>query len=239
MLDQTRRFDLPEYPQARVYRDHQQERTYYVVPWSASIALDANGRPECRLLLFVKREQERSVATGGQLSLTATLSVADGDLARIKQTIEASLTPPPLPGEPPPEPVAIQLSGPDWASGRVSVNVVPGLLVTGQPSLSGSNRCALMSSLTADQARALQERWARGLPDARISYEMVMRVAESHSASGSARQETVSVGAHDVTGTSTAFDIDVHGTFADTQAIAIESPLRVNGLAHLVTEITL
>src|SRR3954471_12949030 len=74
MLDLTRPIDVPGFPQARVYRDHHQERTYYAVPWTASVAIDPSGRPECRLLLFVKHQDGASVATGGQLSLTTTLS---------------------------------------------------------------------------------------------------------------------------------------------------------------------
>jgi len=239
MLDLTRPVDVPGFPQARVYRDHQQERTYYVVPWTAAVAIDPAGRPECRLLLFVKQQDGVPVATGGQLSLTTTLSVTDEDVARIKQAIEVSLTPRPSPGEAPPPPVVVQLSSPEWASGRVTVNLVPGFLVTGQPSLNGQNRCALMASLTTDQARALQERWHRGLPDARIVYDMAARVAASHAASGALRQESVSIGARDVTGTSAAFDIDVVATFAQTQPIAIESPFRVRDLERLVTEISL
>jgi hypothetical protein len=239
MLDPARRLDIPEFPQARVYRDHQQERTYYVVPWSASIAIDAGGRPECRLLLFVKGEPDNRIATGGQLTLTTTLSVADSDLASIERSIVAKLTPPAAPDEPPPPPVVVQIANPDWASGRVSVNLAPGLVLTGQPSLGGRNRCALMSSLTAEGARALQDRWHRGLPDARIVYDMVMRVAATASASGSVRRETVAVGERDVTGASAAFDIDVRGTFAQTQPITVDSPFRAPDLDRLVTEITL
>jgi hypothetical protein len=239
MLDPTRRLDVPDFTQARVYRDHQQERTYYVVPWSAAIAIDAGGRPECRLLLFMKREPDRTVATGGQLTLTVTLAVAGSDLARIKQFIEASLKPAPVPGQPPPPPVVVQLSSPDWVSGRVSINIVPGLVLTGQPSLSGENRCVLLASLTADGAQALQQQWHRGLPDARICYDMVMRVAASGSASGSARRDSVAVGAHDAIGASTAFEFDVRGTVAETQPIAVEGPFPSTGLESLVTEITL
>lgn len=235
MLDPARRFDVPGFPQARVYRDHQQEQTYYVVPWSAGIAIDANGRPECRLLLFVKHGPAGSIATGGQLSLTATLSIAAGDLERIKQSIESSLTPAAVPGEPPPRPVVVQLATPDWASGRVTITPVPGVILSGQPSLGGENRCALMASLTADGARALQDQWHRGLPEAHIAYDMVMRVATSQSASGSVRQETVAAG----TSRSAAFDIDVHGTFADTQAITVAGRFPASGLDRLVTEITL
>ena len=119
MLDPSRRLEVPGFPQASVYRDHQQAQTYYVVPWSAGIAIDANGRPECRLLLFVKRGPAGSIATGGQLSLTATLSIAAGDLARIKQSIESSLTPAAVAGEPPPRPVVVQLATPDEMRGRV------------------------------------------------------------------------------------------------------------------------
>jgi len=121
VLDPSRRLEVPGFPQASVYRDHQQAQTYYVVPWSAGIAIDANGRPECRLLLFVKRGPAGSIATGGQLSLTATLSIAAGDLARIKQSIESSLTPAAVAGEPPPRPVVVQLATPDWAGGRVNI----------------------------------------------------------------------------------------------------------------------
>jgi len=238
MLDPAARLDVPGFPQASVFRDHQQERTYYVVPWTGAIAIDAGGRPECRLLLFVKGEPD-SIATGGQLTLTTTLSVADSDLEAIKRSIEASLTPPAVPGQPLPPPVVVQLATPDWASGRVTVSLAPGLLLTGQPSLGGQNRCALVSSLTPEGARALQDRWRRGLPDARITYDMVMRVATSQSASATARHDSVAVGANDVTGRSAAFGIDVHGTFADTQTITVESPLRVPDLARLVTEIKL
>lgn len=239
MLDLSRPFDVPEYPEARIYRDHQHALTYYVVPWTAAVAVDASGRPECRLLLFVKKQGGQSIATGGQLSLTATLSVANDDLARIKQSIEFSLTPRPDPDTPPPPPVVVQLSTPDWASGRVSVNLAPGFLVTGQPSLSGGNRCALMASLTADQAGLLQDHWRRGLPDAHIVYDMVMRVSTSQTASGTVRHETVGVGAREVTGASAAYDIDVRGTFAQAEPLNVDSPLRVSGLERLVTEITL
>jgi hypothetical protein len=239
MLDPARRVDVSGFPQARVYRDHQQERTYYVVPSSAAIAVDANGRPECRLLLFVKRQQERTIATGGQLSLTTTLSVPANDLARIKQSIEASLTPAAVPGQPPPRPVIVQLTSPDWASGQVRITIAPGVALAGQPSLGGENRCALMTSLTAEQAGTLQDRWPRGLPDARIAYDMMMRVAASSSASGSARRDTVTVGAHEVIGTSAAFNIDVHGTFAETQPVSVDSPIAVSGLERLMAEITL
>jgi hypothetical protein len=240
MLDPSRRVEVPGFPQASVYRDHQQERTYYVVPWSAAIATDAGGRSECRLLLFVKREQGgASIATGGQLTLTTTLSVSESDLAAIERSIAASLTPSAIPNQPPPPPVVVQVVNPDWASGRVTVTAVPGLVLTGQPSLGGRNRCVLMASLSADGARALKDRWARGLPDARIVYEMTMRVAASQSASGSARRETVAVGEREVIGATAAIDVDVRSTAAQTQPITVDSPFRAGDLDRLVTEITI
>lgn len=240
MLDPTRRVAIAEYPQVQVYRAHDQPRTYYVVPWVAAISVDDNGRPDCRLIVYGKREEGRFVATGANLTLETILAAPSGDLAQIKRSIEESLTPKSArTAEPPPPPVIIQLVSPEWVNGTVTVTLTPELKMSGQPSLFADNRCALMASLTAEGAKALGEEWPHGLPDARIVYEMTMRVAVAAAVSARMREDFATVGANEATGTARAMDIDMRGTSAQTQAITVEGPFAVEGLERLMTEIDL
>jgi hypothetical protein len=239
MLDPDRRLDLDDFPQAQVYRDHEAPLTYYAVPVAPALSLDDRGRPECRLTLYVKREEGRSIATGGQLSLTTVLALADADIDRIKRAIEESLVAASAARKKPQRPLTIQLLGPDWVSGRVTVAVTPALTFPGQPSIFGRNRCVVTTSLPAEAAQIVREQWQHGLPHGRIVYDMVMRVAETIAASTSVRDSRVVYGDGDVTTSSRAADLNVTGATAVSRPVIAEGPFAASGLASLVTEIDL
>lgn len=238
MLDPDRRVALPDFPQADVYRDHERPLTYYAVPAAVTVAVDDRGRPECRLTIYMKRQDGRPVPSGGQVSLTTVLGLSDQEIADITDAIEVSLTPAADGPAPAPRP-SIQLLGPDWIGGRVVVALAGSFTLTGQPSLSGRNRCALVTSLTAETALLVREEWMRGLPGAIITYEMTMRVAETAAASVRIRDYRASYDAGGATeGTNTA-DVDVRATAAASRVVIAERPLRAPGLERLIAEIDL
>jgi len=242
MLDLERRLALPEFPDVAVYHDHERPRSYYVVPHAPALEIDSNGRPEARLLLYLKRQGDQKVPTGGQISLTTTLVTPAADLARIKKAIETLLgeqPPPPPPPAPAPPPVVVQLSPPEWVSGEVTIALTPSLTLTGQPALFGDNRCALMNALTAEQAQGLREHWGRKLPDASIVYNMVMRVASTASATRVVREETVSLGADGGYDRSHMVNVTAHAASGGTQQIAVKGRVWLDGLERRLTEIDL
>ena len=131
----------------------------------------------------------------------------------------------------------VHLAAPEWVSGTVTIELIPSLTLTGQPSLFSDNRCAVTTPLDAAQARALREDWDRGLPAARICYRMLMRVSiAAHSTTGV--YEATFGGANDrVTERSSERTKEFRGVSAGTQSIAIEGPLWTPGLADVITEI--
>lgn len=236
MLDLQRRLTLPDFPGLLVYRDHERPLDYYVVPQAPALETDDRGRPELRVLIHLQRRDGRKVPSGGQVSLTAILATPADQSARIGKSIEALLAravPPPAPA------VSVRLLAPEWAGGKVEVVLTPSLALTGQPSLFGDNRCALMRALGAEQAGAVREQWQRKLPDAFIAYEMTMRVASTTSASAGFRARTLTANAEATADFTRAMDVAAHGTTAATQPIVLKAPLWREGLAQRMTEIDL
>ena len=240
MLDLERPLALPDFPDVLVYRDHERPLIYYVLPPAPVLECDDNGRPEARVLLYLKREGNDTVPSGGQVSLTTILVTPPSELARIKKSIETLLTPPaPPPPAPPPPPVEVQVSGAEWVSGKVSVVLTPSLTLSGQPSLFSDNRCALTSALTAEQAKAVRDQWGRKLPDGAIVYDMVMRVASTASATA-VRESTVTMGAEAGAATRTrTLSVEARAASSGTHPIAVKGPLWTDGLERRFTEIDL
>jgi hypothetical protein len=240
MLDLARGLDVPDFPKVQVFRDDRRTAVYYVIPSAPAVAVDDNGRAECRLLIYLQRGPDGPIASGGNLSITTTLTIDDESLAAIKRSIETVLTPVPTdPDAAPPPRVVVQIASPDWLGGSVTATLAPGVMLTGTPSLFSDNRCALSGPFGADAAKTLRDRWRHGLPGARLVYDMRMRVATTAAAGVQIRDADAAVGSFGVTARTGALDVDLSATTARSQPIAIEGPLVASGLDRLITEIDL
>ncbi len=224
MLDPARRLLLRDFPNAQVYRDHEDLQTYYVIPTMPSLEIEDDGRAAFRLLIYVKREEGRKVPTGGQLTLTTSLELPPQELDAVHRAIEQQLKAQAPPREIDPlEPPTVRLVHPEWVSGAVHVQAAPSVVLTGQPSLFAGNRCVLMRSLDADQSSAVREALEHDFPDARITYEMVMSVAAT-AAGGQAfstRQTRRAPGGFS--------NITREGTIDITAAVATKMPFTIEG----------
>src|SRR5262245_8326813 len=121
MLDQSRRLILRSLPDVQIYQDHEDLQVYYVVPAAPSLETEDDGRPSLRLHIYLKREGQAKVPTGGQLTLTTTLSTAAQDLAMVKRAIEAHLKDAVsgTSGAARPAPAPVRVANPEWVSGTV------------------------------------------------------------------------------------------------------------------------
>lgn len=239
MLDPTKRLILKEFPAVQIYQDHEDQEVHYVVPWTPLLATENNGRPSLRLLIYLKREGDKKLPSGGQLTLTTTLELTPQDLARIKRAIAGYLKEQEtIPGTLSVRPMTLRVASPEWLSGKVEVRVIDSLVLNGQPSLYGGNQCALMSALNAGQARAIRNEWDRQLPHGRIIYQMVMRIAAKDVAMREVtRHQTVCHPHGGLTEVVRATTIDVHAVTATTMPITIEGPLWRDGLDQQIVEL--
>jgi hypothetical protein len=239
MMDLSRRLIVPDRPEVEIYGDDDRADTFYVVPWAPSLAADDRARPAASLSLYVRRERAQTIPTGGQVSLTSALAVPDADRASLQAAIAALLAGPAPEGTTKADPVTVQLAAPEWISGTVTIDLMPSLTLTGQPSLFGDNHCAVTTPLDAAQSRALRADWDRGLPDARIAYRMVLRVSSAARTSERARDVTVDAAADRVASRSSHRTDDVRRSSAGTRTIAVDAPLWTPGLADVIAEIDL
>jgi hypothetical protein len=239
MLDHSKRLVLADCPDLLIYGDHERSRTFYLLPAGPAVEVDDTGRPQARVLLYLKRQDGVRRPAGGQVSLSTLLATSAGDLERVRLAIEASLTlPAASPGRAEPR-FAIELLSPEWISGHVTVVLVEGLVLSGQPSLIGDNRCSMTLGLTAEQAAALRDAWTGRLPKGAIVYDMVMRVASTTTAVGAVVTHAAEAGSRESGTRSETLNVEARLTSAATSPVALRGPVWTNGLKDQLTEIDL
>jgi hypothetical protein len=175
MLDTHCSFAVPETPGLRVYPDHADPTRFYAVPDAPRVARDGQGRPALSLLVYGRGSGPQLKLLGGQILLTLTLALTDTERTALTQALERPLNLK-LPKDAPP--VHVTLVSPDWLAGKVQAELLPGLILTGTPSLMAANECVLSADLTPEAAPAVQQAWKQGLPDARLSYDLSFSAAQ-------------------------------------------------------------
>lgn len=175
MLSEQDSFTLPEVPGVRVYPDHADHTRFYAVPEAPRVARDEQGRPALSLLVFGRGSGPNLKVLGGQVLLTLTLALTDAERQALTAALEQPLNRD-LPRDAPP--VRVTLLSPEWLEGQVTAHLLPGLDLTGQPSLMAANECVLSANLTGEQATELQRAWKHGLPDAQLTYDVTVPAAE-------------------------------------------------------------
>ncbi|MVN86455.1 hypothetical protein GO986_06720 [Deinococcus sp. HMF7620] len=186
MLDQNNLLRVPDVPGVQVYADHADPTRFYAIPDAPRVARNDNGTPALSLLAYGRGSGPDLQLLGGQVQLTLTLALTGSERQTLTAALEESLNRH-QPREAPP--VRVTLLSPEWLTGQVHADLLPGLTLTGHPSLMAANECVLSATLTPQQATDLQRAWAKGLPDARLRYEVTTPAAQtevSHKASTSA-----------------------------------------------------
>lgn len=175
MLEEHRSFAVPDVPGLRVYPDHVVPTRFYAVPDAPRVARDEQGRPALSLLVYGRGSGPQLRLLGGQVLLTLTLALTAAERNTLTGALERPLNLN-LPKDAPP--VQITLVSPDWLDGKVQAELLPGLILTGTPSLMAANECVLSADLTPEAAPAVQHAWKQGLPDARLSYDLSFSAAQ-------------------------------------------------------------
>ncbi len=239
MLDPRQRLILRDFPTAQIYQDEADQAVFYVVPWIPLLESEDDGRPSIRLLIFLKHHSHGKKPSGGQLMLTTSLELNPQVLSRVTSAIQEQLQAEKVAQSTPSAgPTTVRVSYPEWLSGKVEIRVADSLVLSGQPSLFGGNRCSLMSRLSADQACAIRDEWERQLPKGRITYQMVMRVA----AKATDTREVTGLQAvrhpdEHLSESTHVTRVDVRATVASTMPITIEGPLWKEGLNQQIVEL--
>lgn len=213
MLDPAGRIALPELPNLTVYADHADAARFYAAPSSPRLALEA-GQPQINVVIYGRKQGPRLEVMGGQCSLTTDLALSEDERTVIERALAAQT----------PQPEVLSF---DWLDGTVEAMLAEGIAAAGTPSLSGTNRCALLLSLSADQATALRQAWQAGLPDALLRYTMRVRAAGSTSTGGQAQYDgaTARPGRSARTTTRTGYRVDTTETLR--HELLFEGPLRL------------
>jgi hypothetical protein len=189
MLNADARLAIDAVPGAIVYADSADRGRVYAFAAGPRLALDEDGAPQISLLLY--GHGKNTPPEGGQLTLTTSLGLSDGERA----SIAAALAPSPPSGPEPDRPAgssgdprtqaagkALQIVSPDWLSGQVVVHLADGVELAGRPSLSGANTCAMAASLDAGQARTIMAAIRDGLPDSAATYSVDIAAVRSGAA---------------------------------------------------------
>ncbi|THF66797.1 hypothetical protein E7T06_20260 [Deinococcus sp. Arct2-2] len=179
MLDTHHSFAVPETPGLRVYPDHADPTRFYAVPDTPRVARDEQGRSALSLLVYGRGSGPQLKLLGGQILLTLTLALTDTERKALTQALERLLNLK-LPRDA--SPVHVTLVSPDWLDGKVQAELLPGLILTGTPSLMAANECVLSADLTPEAALAVQQAWKQGLPEARLSYDLSFSAAQVETA---------------------------------------------------------
>lgn len=175
MLEEHRSFAVPDTPGLRIYPDHADPTRFYAVPAAPRVARDEQGRPALSLLVYGRGHGPQLNLLGGQVLLTLTLALTDAERRALTDALERPLNLN-LPQHAPP--VRVTLVSPEWLSGQVKAELMPGLTLSGTPSLMAANECVLSADLTPEQATEVQRAWKQGLPDARLSYDLTFSAAQ-------------------------------------------------------------
>jgi hypothetical protein len=180
MLDLNDPFVLDDVPDVIVYHDAAAKTAFYALPARPRIALDEQGRPQLSLMAYGKRTQDGFKASGGILTLTTALQLTPEETQHVRASLTKRLARdvPQPPHTPPLEP---ELRPIEWLKGSVELALVPGVALTGSPSLFGGNQCAFNANLDARQIEPLLKAWKKRLPDAWITYRLTPHTAGASS----------------------------------------------------------
>jgi hypothetical protein len=196
VLNADVRLTIDGVPSAIVYADNVNRGRVYAFAAGPRIALDENGAPQLSLLLYSHGKD--APPEGGQLTLTTSMELTDGERAGIAAALASSPPSGPAPDRPagspgdPPTPAAAgkapDIVAPDWLSGQVAVHLAEGVELAGQPSLSGANTCVLAASLDAGQAQTMVAAIRDGLPDSVATYSVDIAAVRSGAAAAERTQ---------------------------------------------------
>jgi hypothetical protein len=160
-------FKFPELPHITLYPDSDEGNVFYALP-EPHIVLDETGQPQVSLVLYGRKEQGVLQVQGGQFSLTLGLTL-EADKEHLLRQLLAEKVKPQQP----------RLSAPQWHKGQVEVRLMAGVVLTGTPSLIGSNEAIFMKDLSPQEAKALEEAWSQGFPDSMITYVLETSTLET------------------------------------------------------------
>jgi hypothetical protein len=187
MLDTRNPVVIDEVADVIVYRDDASQTVFYAVPAKPRLALDEQGKPQLSLVAYGKKGPAGFKARGGILTLTTALQLTGAEAEGVSHSLASRLAREfPQPEDVPP--LVPELRPIEWVKGSVELQVIPGVVATGRPSLFGGNQFSHSANLDAQTIGAVLEAWERRLPDASISYHLTARtapggVSETHSMS--------------------------------------------------------
>jgi hypothetical protein len=126
---------------------------------------------------------------------------------------------------------------PQWSEGTASVELLPGMTLTGRPSLVDVNHCVLVLQLPPGRAAAVQQAWEDGFPDAVASMELTAEAASSKSAAAAA---TANIQGPGLTA-QYSVGLGTRSTRSAPLALHLHGPLRLPASARTTrrTELTL
>jgi hypothetical protein len=175
MLDGDHVITLPALPDILVFPDDESSSSFFAISAKPRLARDETGEKQISLLIYGKRIGGTFNPTGGILSLTVSLGLWTEEeetlLAELKRYLMRSS--PADSSAPPPTPI---LLGFPWVAGTVTLSLTPDTTATGQPSMTGDNRCSFNIKLNAAQAKAISAAWGDHLRDSSVRYETSVHV---------------------------------------------------------------
>lgn len=220
MLDEHSQISVPELPDIGVYADHADPTRYYAVPKAPRVARDESGQLALSLLLYGRGKGPDLQLMGGQVMVTLTLGLTGAERQTLIRALELPLTRDLAQGAPAPR---VTLLSPDWLAGEAVADLMPGLMLRGQPSLMAANECVLSADLDGQRAGELQTAWKAGLPNARLTYDLTISAAvveEQQSSTVAAQSSPASASASGARYT-------VHATRSVHAPLCLQGPLLV------------
>jgi hypothetical protein len=176
MLDPDHVIALPALPDILVFPDDESSSSFFAISAKPRLARDETGQKQISLISYGKRIGGTFDPTGGILSFTVSLGLRTDEqeslLAELKRYLARSSSIDP--SAPAPAPI---LLGFPWATGAVTLSLTPNITATGQPSMTGDNRCSFNIKLDAPQAKAISAAWQNNLRDSSVCYETSVHVA--------------------------------------------------------------
>jgi hypothetical protein len=181
MIDLDHAFRHASLPGIVAYPDDRAPERWYPLPEQPRTSR-GDGAPEIGLTVYGRTTGPTFQATGGLLVWTTSLALTGDEERRLRAMLatrlgEASIR------RPKDQAAAVELSSPDWQDGRVDIQFIPGLILTGRPSLIGVNQCAFNQNLAASQADQLEAAWRDGLPQGSVTYELRLGAAPAATSS--------------------------------------------------------
>jgi hypothetical protein len=200
MQDQAQRLNVPGYPDLVFVRDATEPARYYGFSAKPRLARDPSGAPEISLMLYGRKAGGAVQISGGQFTATYDLGLTPDEQAAAEQFFGGAVT------------------SPEWLKAEVKLELLPGLSMSGHPSMDGANTCTLTAMLDAAWAEKLKAAWAKGLPDARVRYEVSIR--STRSSRSQQRTRTISRDAHGER--TSAMDLEFQRTTAEPWSMTLE-----------------